>query len=126
MPLLPNDKEIIKKSLVHYFQKLDRFSTEEELMEITKEDLMKEFRAIGRTQDELEQPPKYPAEDYYSYSLNDKEHNRVISSALKYYVKDLETSKLKVKELYDDAILLSSTDENLKLANETLKKIPLN
>ena len=124
MPLHPQDKEIIKKSLIYYFEALVKFSAEEELPKITKIDLLNECITIGKVRDEVGSL-KQPAEDSYSYRLDNLEYNRVVCSALKCYLRDLEESTEKISGLYDDAkIPLSLTNTDLQLVNEALDKIP--
>ena len=49
MPLYPQDIDIIKKSLVYYFDTLVKFSAEEALPEIMKMDLLSEEPSSGKT-----------------------------------------------------------------------------
>jgi septation ring formation regulator EzrA len=104
---------------------LVKFSFEDDLPDLAKEDLMNENVAIGKAKNELERPPKEPIKDSYSYALNNPGYNRVICSALKCYLKDLEKSMEKISGLYDDAkIPLSLTHADLQLVKEALTKIP--
>ena len=125
MPLSRADQDIIIKSLVYYLKTLLKFSFEDDLPDVAKEDLMNESVAIGKAKNELESPPKEPIKDSYTYALNNTGYNRIICSALKCYLNDLEKSMEKISGLYDDAkIPLSLTNTDLELVKEALTKIP--
>jgi hypothetical protein len=123
MPLAQPNRDIIKKSLVYYFQTLVKLSNEVELTEISKVDLLNECRIIAMARDEMERF-KDPTQSY-TYKLDIQEYNRAICSALKCYLKDLEKSMEKISGVHDDAkIPLSLTNTDLQLVNEALTKIP--
>jgi hypothetical protein len=125
VPLYPQDKDIITKSLVYYSKMLVKFSFENDLPDVAKVDLINECVIIGKARNELETPPKEPIKDSYSYALNNPGYNRVICSGLKCYLKDLEKSMEKISGLCDDAkIPLSLTNTELQLVKEALTKIP--
>ena len=124
MPLYPQDIDIIKKSLVYYFDTLVKFSAEEALPEITKIDLLSECKTIAKARDELESPPKEPITNSYSYALNNSEFNQVICSALNSYHEDLTKSMKTISSLCNVNIPLRSTDKDLQLVQEALAKIP--
>lgn len=125
MPLSIANRDIIKKSLVYYSNKVVNFSRVDGLPDIAKKDLMAEYGAIEKAKNELESPPKQPAENSYSHRLDNREYSRVICSALKCYLSDLEKSMAKISELYEGAkIPFSLTNTDLQLVKEALTKIP--
>jgi hypothetical protein len=124
VPLLPQDKEIILKSLVYYLKTLIKFSVENDLPEVAKVDLMNEYLAVGNVKNSLESPPKEPIRDSYSYALNNSEYNRVVCSGLNCYLRDLKKSMEDISGLYDAKIQLSLTNTDLQLVKEALTKIP--
>ncbi len=124
MPLDIADKQIIAKSLIHYFETFGKILTEEELPEIAKIDLINECKVIGKARDEVTSIPKNDEEAgrSYSYTLDDPDYNRVIHAALNCYIKDLEESRNKLSEC-SAKISLNFTSTDLELASMALNKI---
>lgn len=121
MPLSP-DKEIVKKSLIHYFETLVKLSAEEELAKTIKTDLMNECFLLGKILEDVE--PKTATKHPYLNLLDNSEYNRVICSALKYHVKDLDALMEKANELFGEKIIpFNSTKQERELAEETLQEI---
>lgn len=52
--VLGKEVQIIKRSMIHYFEVLAKVSADQGLPAITKEGLLNEFTTMVRTQDELE------------------------------------------------------------------------
>lgn len=116
------EMQIVKKSLIHYFEILVKLSAEEVLPEITKTDLMNECTTLGKIRDKVEtktsnQPP-------YLLMLDNHEYNRVICSALKCYIKDLERSMEKTNGLYGEKVIpFNSTAKEIELVKQTQQQI---
>jgi len=115
--------DIIKKSLVYYFETLIKFSGEEELSKITKIDLLNECMIIGKARNELENPSNQSEISPYSYWLNIPEYDRVICSALNCYARDLKKFTENISR-FNAKVPLGFTDKQLQLVTEALKKIP--
>jgi len=124
MPLSQIDQEIIRKTLVHYFNALIKQYSAEDLPEIVRVDLMKEYTLVGKARDEMDYKPRNEKEfhESYAYGLNNDEYNRVICSALNYYIQELKDSKKKIRK-YHTKIPMDSIQKDLILAKEALDKI---
>ncbi|HEX9317589.1 MAG TPA: hypothetical protein VF884_01505 [Nitrososphaeraceae archaeon] len=80
MPLSEKSIDIIKESLIHYYEELVKLFSQEELTEGSKVDLMKERTLIGEAWEAVPGVAKDTEEGLksYSYTLNNPEYNRVI------------------------------------------------
>ena len=95
MPLSQIDQEIIRKTLVHYFNALIEQYSAEDLPEIVRVDLMKEYTLVGKARDEMDCKPRNEKEfhESYAYGLNNDDYNRVICSALNTISKNLKIQR---------------------------------
>ncbi len=118
------EREIVKKSLIYYFQKLVELSAEKDLMEVSKKDMKNEQAAIIRIQEMLENKRNDQEITNQIYRLDDPELNRVVCSALNCYIRDLRKSTEKISVEYGITTPTISTDEEKKLVEEVRKKIP--
>lgn len=121
MTITSEHKEIIIKSLDYYLETLVKLSAEQ-LAEITKVDLLNEYKRIANAREEMESH-KVP-EQSYRYNLDVPAYNRVICSALKCYLNDLEKSISEIDKLCGDmTVPLILTTKVRKLAKESLDEI---
>jgi len=118
------EREIIKKSLIYYFQKLVELSAEKDLVEVSKEDMKNEQAAIIRIQETFENKGNNQEITNQIYRLDDPELNRVVCSALNCYIRGLRKSTEKINVEYGMTTPTISTDEEKKFVEEARKKIP--
>lgn len=124
MPLSEIDQDIIEKTLIHYLEALTREFSQGSLPETAKIDLMNEYACIEKVRDEMDYKQRN-AEEYsksYAYQLNNEVYNRVICSALNYYIQELKDSKEKIRK-YHAKIPMDSIEKDLTLANAALDEI---
>jgi hypothetical protein len=124
MPLSQIDRDIIRKTLVHYFNALSKQFSAEGLPETVRVDLMKEYAMVGKARDEMNYKPRNKKDfhESYAYGLNNDDYNRVICSALNYYIQELKDSKEKIRK-YHTKIPMDSIEKDLILANAALDKM---
>ena len=124
VPLYPQDIDIIKKSLVYYFDTLVKFSAEEALPEITKIDLLSECKTIAKAEMNWKVPPRSLSQIPILMRLIIPNLTKSYVRALNSYHEDLTKSMKTISSLCNVNIPLRSTDKDLQLVQEALAKIP--